>query len=57
MRVFAIVMMSLLLAGGAQATAAKKPTAQQAKMSACAKESKGKKGDEYRQAMSACLSR
>jgi hypothetical protein len=31
-------------------------TTQQQKMAACAKANKGKKGEEYKQAMSACLS-
>jgi hypothetical protein len=40
----------------AAASAASKPlTAQQQKMSDCAKANKGKKGDDYKSAMSACL--
>ncbi|MGO4307479.1 MULTISPECIES: PsiF family protein [unclassified Cupriavidus] len=45
-------------AQGASAPAAEKSgkTAQQEKMSACAKQNKGKKGDEYKKAQSECLS-
>ncbi len=32
-----------------------KPTAQQSKMSVCAKQNKGLKGDEYKSAQKACL--
>ncbi len=54
MRVLAIVMMSLFLAVNASA-AEKKTTPQQQKMSACATANKGKKGAEYKQAMSECM--
>ena len=40
---------------GAGHAAGKPQTPQQQKMAACAKENKGKKGDEYKQAMSACM--
>ncbi|WP_404992467.1 PsiF family protein [Cupriavidus pauculus] len=45
-------------AQGASAPAAEKSakTAQQEKMSACSKENKGKKGDDYKKSMSNCLS-
>ena len=47
-------------AQGASAPAAEKsdktPTAQQQKMSACSKQNKGKKGDDYKKSMSDCLS-
>src|SRR5437660_1464322 len=47
-------------AQGASAPAAEKsgkaPTAQQEKMSACSKQNKGKKGDDYKKSMSDCLS-
>ena len=57
MRALVIVLAALFLAGTANAAPAKKPTAQQQKMGACATETPGKKGDEYKQAMSACLSK
>ncbi len=56
MRIFAIVLMTVFVVSGAQA-AEKKLTPQQQKMAACSKENKGKKGDEYKQAMSACLAK
>ena len=56
MRTFAIVLMTFLVVGAADA-AEKKLTPQQQKMSACSKENKGKKGDEYKKAMSDCLNR
>ena len=45
-------------AQGASAPAAEKSakTAQQEKMSACSKQNKGKKGDDYKKSMSDCLS-
>jgi hypothetical protein len=54
MRLLAIVMMSLFLAANASAVE-KKTTPQQQKMTACAKANKGKRGDEYKKAMSDCL--
>ena len=52
MRLLVIVLVGLFLVGNAYA---KEQTAQQKKMSACAKANKGKKGDEYKNAMSECL--
>ena len=49
MRLLVIVLVGLFLVGNAHA---KEQTAQQKKMSACAKANKGKKGDEYKNAMS-----
>jgi len=54
MRILAIVMLSLFVAANASAVE-KKTTPQQQKMAACATANKGKKGDEYKQAMSACM--
>jgi hypothetical protein len=54
MRVLVIVGMVLVLTGSAQA-ADKTLTPQQEKMAACSKANKGKKGDDYKQAMSACM--
>jgi phage-related protein len=57
MRILVMMMViGCFLVGPAHA-AGKTQTPQQQKMSACAKENKGKKGDEYKQAMSACLNR
>ena len=56
MRALVIAMMVVFLVGNAYA-ADKKLTPQQQKMAACSKENKGKKGDEYKQAMSDCLNR
>jgi hypothetical protein len=47
-------MLSLFLAANASATE-KKTTPQQQKMGACATANKGKKGAEYKQAMSDCM--
>jgi psiF repeat len=54
MRVLAMVMMGLLLVSSGYA-AEEMLTPQQQKMAACSKANKGKKGDAYKQAMSACL--
>jgi hypothetical protein len=35
----------------------RRPKTQQEKMSACSKENKGKKGDDYKKSMSDCLSK
>lgn len=56
MRILAILTMSLFLAGTAHA-AGKTLTPQQQKMSACAKQNKGKTGPDYKQAMSDCMNR
>ena len=56
MRILAILMMGLFLTGTAHATG-KTLTPQQRKMSACAKENKGKTGLDYKQAMSDCMHR
>ena len=50
------IVIGCFLVGPAHATG-KKQTPQQQKMAACAKENKGKKGDEYKQAMSDCMHR
>lgn len=57
------VLVTPLFATGAFAQSASAPaaeksakTAQQEKMSACSKENKGKKGDDYKKSMSNCLS-
>jgi len=54
LKALAIVLVGLFVVGNAHA-AAKKSTPQQQKMAACAKANKGKKGDEYKQAMSDCM--
>jgi hypothetical protein len=54
MRTFAIVALSLFLVGNASAATSPK-TPQQQKMAACASQNKGKKGSEYKDAMSACM--
>ena len=58
MRTLAMMVIGIFLVLAAPAHAAdKKQTPQQQKMGACAKENKGKKGDEYKQAMSNCMNR
>jgi hypothetical protein len=54
MRTFVIVALTMLVAGNAYAVTGKK-TPQQEKMGACATQNKGKKGAEYKQAMSDCM--
>lgn len=56
MRALLILSMALFIIGNAQA-ADKKLTPQQHKMASCSKENKGKKGAEYKQAMSDCMNR
>jgi hypothetical protein len=51
-----VAALGLTLSMGLVHAADKEPTPQQAKMSACSKEAKGKKGDEYKAAVKACLS-
>lgn len=54
-KLFAALILTLPLAAAPAFAADSKPTAQQSKMGACAKENKGLKGDEYKAAQKACL--
>jgi hypothetical protein len=53
-QLFALFVLSMFVCGISYA-ADEKPMSQKEKMSACSKENKGKKGDEYKSAMSECL--
>jgi phage-related protein len=57
MRALTIMMVIGLFLAAPTYAAEKKLTPQQQKMSACAKENKGKTGDDYKHAMSDCLNR
>jgi len=57
---YATILLALFVTGAACAQGASAPakpmTAQQQKMGDCAKQNKGKKGDDYKQGMSSCMS-
>ncbi len=54
-KLIAALILTLPLAAAPVFAADGKPTAQQSKMSTCAKQNKGLKGDEYKSAQKACL--